>query len=133
MIVKQKDVQTKLTKGLLDLIVLQLLESHPMHGYEIITTIRKSFGVYFGASTIYPLLNEMEKKKCIKSVWNTDNERPRKVYALTNDGLGLLQYTAGSLEFICKMIGTNKTNDNTDIKQPSYLNPQEKKLYSSIS
>jgi DNA-binding PadR family transcriptional regulator len=49
-------------KGLLDLIVLQFLSSQPMHGYQVITIIRKTFGVYFGSSTIYPLLNNLEKK-----------------------------------------------------------------------
>ena len=51
----QKEVQVKLAKGLLDLIILQFLNSQPMHGYQVITKIRKSFGVYFGPSTIYPL------------------------------------------------------------------------------
>jgi DNA-binding PadR family transcriptional regulator len=47
-------VQVKLTKGLLDLIVLQFLNAESMHGYQIITKIRKTFGVYFGPSTVYP-------------------------------------------------------------------------------
>jgi DNA-binding PadR family transcriptional regulator len=57
-----KKVQVKLTRGLLDLIVLQFLSAQPMHGYQIITQIRKTFGVYFGPSTVYPLLNALEKK-----------------------------------------------------------------------
>ncbi|MEJ2363340.1 MAG: HEAT repeat domain-containing protein, partial [Deltaproteobacteria bacterium] len=47
----QKEVQVKLAKGLLDLIVLQLLNTQPMHGYQIITKIRNNYGVYFGPST----------------------------------------------------------------------------------
>jgi DNA-binding PadR family transcriptional regulator len=102
----QKEVQNKLTKGLLDLIVLQFLETEPMHGYQIITTIRKSFGVYLGPSTIYPLLNTLEKKGYIKSKWNMDNERPRKVYNLTNDGKTTLTFTANSLTMIRRGIKT---------------------------
>ncbi len=102
----QKEVQTKLTKGLLDLIILQFLEAEPMHGYQIITTIRKRFGVYFGPSTIYPLLNTLEKKGHVKSKWNMDNERPRKVYELTNDGKNLLTFTFNSLTMICRGIKT---------------------------
>ncbi len=98
----QREVQTKLTKGLLDLIVLQLLEAEPMHGYQIITTIRKSFGVYFGPSTIYPLLNALEEKGYVRSNWNMDSERPRKVYGLTNDGKTVLNFTENSLVMICK-------------------------------
>src|SRR4030067_3535721 len=82
----QKEVQTKLAKGLLDLIVLQLLNQQPMHGYQIITRIRNSFGVYFGPSTIYPLLGTLEKKGHVRSAWNMDTERPRKVYRLTHEG-----------------------------------------------
>jgi PadR family transcriptional regulator PadR len=101
-----KEVQTKLTKGLLDLIVLQFLETEPMHGYQMIITIRKSFGVYLGPSTIYPLLNTLEEKGYIKSEWNMDNERPRKVYSLTNDGKTALTFTANSLTIICRGMKT---------------------------
>jgi len=101
-----KEVQVKLMKGLLDLIVLQFLNTKPMHGYQIITRIRKSFGVYFGPSTIYPLLNTLEKKGYVKSEWDMSNERPRKVYTLTTEGKGLLIFTEDSLNFICRKIGT---------------------------
>ena len=102
-----KETQTKLTKNLLDLIILQILETHPVHGYEIMTTIRKNFGVTFGASTIYPLLNTLENKKYIQSAWNMDSDRPRKVYELTADGKAMLDYTANSLKAICKTFTKN--------------------------
>jgi DNA-binding PadR family transcriptional regulator len=101
-----KEVQAKLMKGLLDLVVLQFLDGQPMHGYQIITKIRKTFGVYFGPSTIYPLLNLLEKKGYVKSEWSMNNERPRKVYKLTNEGQNLLNFTEDSLNFICRKIGT---------------------------
>ena len=101
-----KEIQTKLTKGLLDMIILQFLEQQPMHGYQVITKIRKSFGVYFGPSTIYPLLNSLEKKGYVKSQWNMDTERPRKVYSLTHDGEAFLNFTEGSLNLICKTMSS---------------------------
>ena len=124
----QKTVQTKLTKGLLDLIILELLEKQPMHGYQIITTVRKSFGVYFGPSTIYPLLALMEKKNYIKCEWNMNGERPRKVYALTNNGKYLLEYTACSLRGICQTLGTDNLSTHTEIKniQFNLANDQKK-------
>ena len=100
----QKEVQTKLTKGLMDMIVLQLLKNEPMHGYQIITSIRRSFGVYLGPSTVYPMLGTLEKKGYVKSQWNMTSERPRKVYALTADGQSLLTLTEGSLNLICRNI-----------------------------
>ena len=102
-----KEIQNKLTKNLLDLIILQILEDHPMHGYELMVTIRKSYGVSFGASTIYPLLNILEKKKYLKYFWNMDCERPRKICELTSDGKAMLDYTAGALGAICKTFGKN--------------------------
>jgi PadR family transcriptional regulator PadR len=105
----QKEVQAKLAKGLLDLIVLQFLSTQPMHGYQIITKIRKSFGVYFGPSTIYPLLSTLEKKGYVNSQWNMNNERPRKTYNLTNEGQTMLNFTENSLNLLCQKIGTNNT------------------------
>jgi len=109
----QKEIQTKLAKGLLDMIILQYLDTQPMHGYQIITKIRKDLGVYFGPSTVYPLLNTLEKKGYIQSQWNMNNERPRKVYTLTKDGTTILNFTEGSLNLICKNMTTE--NNHTTI------------------
>ena len=100
----QKEAQLKLTKGLIDLIILQFLNTQPMHGYQIITKIRKSFGVYFGPSTIYPLLSALEKKKILKSQWNMAGERPKKIYCLTDNGRNMLSLTEDSLNLICRKI-----------------------------
>ena len=103
----QKEVQSKLTKGLLDMIILQYLEQESMHGYQLITKIRKGFGVYFGPSTVYPLLGLLEKKGYVTSTWNMDAERPRKMYKLTNEGKNLLSFTESSLNLICKNMSTD--------------------------
>ena len=101
-----KEVQTKLMRGLLDLVVLQFLRAHPMHGYKIITSIRKNFGVYFGPSTIYPLLGDLEEKGYLESSWDLNAERPRKVYKLTAEGQGLLDCTEDSLNLIHRKLST---------------------------
>jgi PadR family transcriptional regulator PadR len=100
----QKETQTKLTKGLLDMIILQNLQRQSMHGYQLIANIRKNFGVYFGPSTIYPLLGQMEKKGYVVSAWNMSSERPRKEYKLTEQGKSLLCFTENSLLLICQKI-----------------------------
>ena len=125
----QKEVQVKLMKGLLDLIVLQFLNSQPMHGYQIITKIRKSFGVYFGPSTIYPLLASLEKKGYVNSQWNMKTERPRKIYELTNEGNNLLNFTETSLNFICRKISAPTSNNVTvEPNNQNQLNPMIKKV-----
>ena len=129
MVNAQKEVQTKLMKGLLDLIVLQFLSNQPMHGYQIITKIRKSFGVYFGPSTIYPLLATLEKKGFVNSEWNMKTERPRKVYKLTTEGHNLLNFTENSLNFICRKISsTTNTGVTVEPSNQASLNPMMKKI-----
>jgi PadR family transcriptional regulator PadR len=102
----QKETQTKLTKGLLDMIILQYLNQQSMHGYQVITKIRKDFGVNLGPSTIYPLLGTLEKKGHVQSTWNMDTERPRKMYELTNEGKNHLTFTQSTLNLICKNMAT---------------------------
>ena len=117
MVNDSKEVQVRLMKGLLDLVVLQFLSSQPMHGYQIITKIRKTFGIYFGPSTVYPLLNGLEKKGYVKSEWNMENERPRKVYKLTTNGQNLLNFTEDSLNFICRKMSTPAMSKDSLIEE----------------
>ena len=104
---KARAVQIKLMRGLLDLVVMQFLRTQPMHGYQIITTLRRQFGVYFGPSTIYPLLGMMEKNGHIESHWDLENERPRRVYSITSQGNELLKCTEDSLTHIYRKLGTS--------------------------
>ena len=100
----------KLMRGLLDLVVLQFLRAHPMHGYQIISSLRKNFGVYFGPSTIYPLLSLMEENGYIKSHWDLENDRPRKVYGITPQGAELLNCTEESLCHIYRKLAIGTGN-----------------------
>jgi PadR family transcriptional regulator, regulatory protein PadR len=110
----KREIQAKLAKGLLDTIILELLKKEGMHGYQIITEIRKGFGISFGASTIYPLLGVLEKKGYVESAWNMNCERPRKTYKLTTEGKDMLSYTENSLKMICSSLITDKqTNIQT--------------------
>ncbi len=100
----QKETQIKFTKNLLDMIILQHLEKQSMHGYQLLTSIRKDCGVYFGPSTIYPLLGLLEKKGVVQSAWNMTTERPRKIFYLTQKGKELLNATENSLLMICQKV-----------------------------
>ena len=103
----QKETQTKLSKGLLDMIVLKYLNEESMHGYQMITKIRKGFGVYLGPSTVYPMLGLLEKKGYVTSVWNMFAVRPRKMYKLTNEGKNVLNFAENSLKLMVKNMGTD--------------------------
>jgi len=110
-----RKAEIKLVRGMLDLVVLGLLKENSLHGYGVITKIRKNFGVYFGPSTIYPLLGDLEKKGTIKSEWDLTHDRPRKVFTLTSEGNSLLNGVEQSLYQICNRLneyGMNRLHLN---------------------
>ena len=114
-----RKAEIKLVRGLLDLVVLGLLKEKSIHGYGVITSIRRNFGVYFGPSTVYPLLGDLETKGYIKSEWDLTHDRPRKVYSLTTEGHSLLNGTEESLYQICNRLnkfGMNRLRFNNTIK-----------------
>ena len=102
--VEMRKINKQMTKGLLDIIVLSLLRSKSMHGYKIITSIRKNFGVYFGPSTVYPFLKNLEEKGLIQSQWETSHDRPRKVFSLTPNGISVLTGTEQSFKSMCMQL-----------------------------
>jgi PadR family transcriptional regulator PadR len=122
----QKEIQNKLTKNLLDMIVLQILNQQPMHGYQIITKTRKTFGIYFGPSTIYPLLTNLKKKGYLNSLWDMTAEKPRKIFTITSIGKNILKFTENSLGTICKTITPTENKTTTQIttnNQPLEITP----------
>jgi PadR family transcriptional regulator PadR len=122
---KIRKAEIKLVRGLLDLVVLGLLKEKSLHGYGIITCIRRSFGVYFGPSTVYPLLNDLETKGNIKSAWDLTHDRPRKVYSLTPEGRSLLTGAEESLYQICNRLnefGMNRLRFNNPVEGKAKFN-----------
>ena len=117
MTISTKKIQEQLTKNLLFPIVLDLLNDRAMCGYELMSIIKKNYGVTLGASTMYPTLNHLESKKLITSEWNMDNLRPKKIYKLTHEGHDVLHYSIGSLSLICKSLdnANAKTDRNMEI------------------
>ena len=94
-------------RAMLPHIILLETSAQPLHGYALIKLIRKKHGVYLGASTVYPALIELEKQGLIKSDWvvyEAGNNRPRKLYTITNKGRILLGQNTSVLAFVNKTI-----------------------------
>ena len=102
------DVHHQLVKSLLPPIILRLLATKPMHGYELIVLIRQKYSVYFGPSVLYPLLCELERGGYLASQWQTDS-RPKKVYTITQAGQNLLRFTAEYINSLARKIGSTTT------------------------
>jgi DNA-binding PadR family transcriptional regulator len=100
-----KQLQAQTIRGLRYFIVLQLLNIQPMHGYQIITVIRKKFGIYLGPSSVYPLLKDLEDWEYVESTWETEDYHPKRVYTLTSQGENLLNYMEHSVGHILMGMG----------------------------
>lgn len=85
----------QLKKGVLEMLVLQLLDRQPSHGYGLILALRESSGglLDLKEGTLYPILYRLEDEGCIASAWAAPGETtargraaPRKVYTITETG-----------------------------------------------
>ena len=77
----------ELRRGTIVLACLLLL-SRPNYGYALLDALEKS-GFEVDANTLYPLLRRLEKQGLLTSEWNTDDSRPRKFYATSDEGAAL--------------------------------------------
>ena len=111
---EQKEIKARLVKCLLELVILQLLSEKEMHGYQTIKSIRKEYGVYLGPSTIYPLLNVLERRKLIRGRWEMHKNRPRKTYQLTTYGRNQLHRSIALLAQLNLTIDLRKGPSTTE-------------------
>ena len=74
--------------GHLDLMLLAALDAGPRHGYGVIEHIRRSSGGHFDypEGTVYPALHRLESEGLLRSAWNDQGGRRRRVYEITARG-----------------------------------------------
>lgn len=90
--------ERQMKKGVLDMLVLKLLESEPKYGYQIIQEMKEKSGEIFllKDGTLYPVLYRLEEDGLVVSKWREPIGRqvPRKYYQITASGkqtLGQIQ------------------------------------------
>ena len=79
----------ELLQGTLDLIILQVLQWGPQHGYGIAAAIRARSGELLRVETgsLYPALHRLERQKWISARWTKSESRQRvREYKLTAAG-----------------------------------------------
>lgn len=79
----------ELLKGNTDSLLLCLINSQPMYGYQIIKDLeRKSNGYFqFKEGTLYPALHRLEKTGLIKGKWQKlPSGQERRYYYITEKG-----------------------------------------------
>ena len=88
-------IDKSLLSGSTAMLILRLLESQDMYGYQMIEILeRQSNNVFtLKAGTLYPLLHGLQKQGVVSSYDEPEpeNARPRKYYRITSSGRKLLQ------------------------------------------
>lgn len=87
--------ERQMKKGVLDMLVLQLLTEEKKYGYQLIMELREKSGDTFclKEGTLYPILYRLEDEGLVESRWSEaeDKQLPRKYYVMTEKGRAALQ------------------------------------------
>lgn len=79
----------QLLKGLIDPIILSLINRLPMYGYQIVKELeqRTAGDLTLKGGTVYPALMRLERNGLVASKWHqTDRRRGRRYYQITDRG-----------------------------------------------
>lgn len=82
--------ERQMKKGVLDMLVLRLLQSEAKYGYQIIQEMKERSGETFllKDGTLYPILYRLEDDGLVVSRWSgaVGKQVPRKYYEITEEG-----------------------------------------------
>ncbi len=95
-------------KGHLDLLVLSVLSSGPLHGYGVIEQLRERSGEAFDLpeGTIYPVLHRLEGSGLLVSDWTEQSGRRRRTYRLSDKGRAALVAETSAWEAFTRAVGS---------------------------
>ncbi len=81
-------INKELLKGSTTMLVLRLLETENMYGYEMIKDLKeRSEGLFeLKEGTLYPILHTLEQHGLIDSYWDESTAKKRKYYTITKEG-----------------------------------------------
>lgn len=85
----------QIKKGVLEMIVLNIIQQKRTYGYELIQKLEKEGESFFDLKegTLYPVLYRLEDSGFIKASWHTEEGRtaPKKYYEITEEGRKILE------------------------------------------
>ena len=80
----------QLKKGVLEMLVLEIICRKPTYGYELMTRLKDQSGGLFTMKegTLYPILYRLEDEGFITAAWSVGDGKaaPKKVYTATEKG-----------------------------------------------
>jgi len=102
-------LRNKVTKEVLWLYILRLLEKRSMYAYEIKKEIEKTFGFSPATVSSYVVLYKLEKEGYVTAEWKEgESGKPaRKYYRITEEGKNLLKEGLAFLTEIIEKLGSD--------------------------
>ena len=97
----KKGKKAELLQGTLELLILRLLRSGPLNGWDIMQRIGLVSGdvIKVSAGSLYPALHRLEARRLVAAEWNaSENNRRAKFYKLTAAGRKQLETERESWE-----------------------------------
>jgi PadR family transcriptional regulator PadR len=87
----KKEIVQHITKNLLDIQILHIINKEPAWGYKIKKQIEAFSGLKIRHGALYPSLKRLEEKGLIKSQKQQQGKRTRKIYTTTEKGKTYIQ------------------------------------------
>lgn len=82
---------TQLRKGIVELMILSLVEDEQLYGYAIVRELKERGGLVAGEGTVYPVLRRLEADGLVTAAWSDEGPAgPRKYYRITDGGRAFL-------------------------------------------
>jgi transcriptional regulator len=84
-----KNKTAELLQGALELLILRLLQSQPLNGWDIMGRLQLVSGAVLTvtAGSLYPALHRLEGRGFVKASWQlSENNRRARVYRITAAG-----------------------------------------------
>lgn len=89
--------ERQMKKGILEILVLKLLEKEKKYGYQLITELKEKSEALFSVKegTLYPILYRLEEEGLVTSEWSTPQgkEVSKKYYRVSASGKEVLKDT----------------------------------------
>ena len=103
--------------GIPELLILRVLAQQPMHGYDLVQTIRQSSGLRldFGEGCVYPILHRLEKQRLLSSERQAVGGRTRIVYRVTKQGLKRLAESRAAWQEIVSAVSAVLQGGDRDV------------------
>jgi len=104
--------QTQLRKGMLDIVILNLLSHGSCHGYEMVRRMKKIQGLKIREGNVYPILARLQEEILVESYTQPSADGPpRKYFKVTDAGAETLEQMNTHWEQMIDSIGHIRKGD----------------------